>query len=222
MINSVVYIVTVKERAEEVVANFNKNNMDSCKIGGMCLLNLDRTGHMVAGVEVTASKETLLNYLCDKWVDEVFFSLPVNADYPQELIDSITDMGIVVHVQVEQMYLKEWQHQVVEKYAGTTVRTLSMTMATRRELFWKRALDIVGGLIGCIFTGVLTLIICPMIYIKSPGPIFFTQTRVGKNGKKFKIYKFRSMYMHAEARKAELMAQNRVQSDLMFKLEFDP
>jgi lipopolysaccharide/colanic/teichoic acid biosynthesis glycosyltransferase len=61
-----------------------------------------------------------------------------------------------------------------------------------------------------------------MIYIKSPGPIFFKQTRVGKNGKKFQIYKFRSMYLDAEARKAELMAQNRVQGGLMFKLEYDP
>ena len=222
IVNSVVYIVTVKERAEEVVDHFKKNNMDSCKIGGMCLLDRDQTGCTVAGVQVTASQETLLDYLCDKWVDEVFFSLPVNAVYPQELIDSITDMGIVVHVQVEQMYLKEWQHQVVEEYAGTAVRTLSMTMATPQELFWKRAVDIVGGIAGCILTLILAVIIGPMIYIKSPGPIFFTQTRVGKNGKKFKIYKFRSMYMDAEARKAELMAQNRVQSDLMFKLEFDP
>jgi lipopolysaccharide/colanic/teichoic acid biosynthesis glycosyltransferase len=61
-----------------------------------------------------------------------------------------------------------------------------------------------------------------MIYIKSPGPIFFKQTRVGKNGKLFKMYKFRSMYLDAEARKAELMAQNRIQGSLMFKLEYDP
>ena len=86
----------------------------------------------------------------------------------------------------------------------------------------KRTLDIVGGLVGCILTGMLTLVIGPMIYLKSPGPIFFTQTRVGMNGRKFKIYKFRSMYLDAEARKAELMAQNRGQGSLMFKLEYDP
>jgi lipopolysaccharide/colanic/teichoic acid biosynthesis glycosyltransferase len=155
-------------------------------------------------------------------VDEVFFSLPVNAPYPAELIDLITEMGIVVHVQVEQMYVEEWQHQTVEKFAGTTVRTLSMSMATPHELFWKRALDILGGIVGCLFTLILTVIIGPMIYIKSPGPIFFKQTRVGKNGKLFKMYKFRSMYLDAEARKAELMAQNRVGGGLMFKLDYDP
>ena len=55
-----------------------------------------------------------------------------------------------------------------------------------------------------------------------PGSIFFAQERVGKNGKKFKMYKFRSMYMDAEERKAELMKQNRVSDGMMFKLDFDP
>jgi lipopolysaccharide/colanic/teichoic acid biosynthesis glycosyltransferase len=86
----------------------------------------------------------------------------------------------------------------------------------------KRGLDIIGGIIGCLLTLVLTVIIGPMIYIKSPGPIFFAQTRVGKNGKQFKMYKFRSMYLDAEERKAELMAENRVGSGLMFKLDYDP
>ena len=48
------------------------------------------------------------------------------------------------------------------------------------------------------------------------------QTRVGKNGKMFQMYKFRSMYMDAEERKAELMKENRVQDGMMFKLDFDP
>ena len=61
-----------------------------------------------------------------------------------------------------------------------------------------------------------------MIYKASPGPILFSQMRVGKNGKQFRIYKFRSMYMDAEKRKKELMEQNRVKDGMMFKMEFDP
>ena len=83
-------------------------------------------------------------------------------------------------------------------------------------------MDILGGIIGCGATLVLTLILGPIIYIKSPGPIFFTQTRVGKHGREFKLYKFRSMYMDAEKRKTELMEQNKIQGGLMFKIEDDP
>ena len=110
----------------------------------------------------------------------------------------------------------------LEKGAGKTVLTIGMNMATPAQLLLKRCMDIVGGLVGCLITAVLTLFIGPMIYIQSPGPIFFAQTRVGKNGKLFKMYKFRSMYLDAEARKAELMAENRVGGGLMFKLDFDP
>ena len=86
----------------------------------------------------------------------------------------------------------------------------------------KRSLDIIGGLAGCILTGIIFIFVAPAIYIQSPGPIFFSQIRVGKNGKKFKMYKFRSMYMDAEERKKELMKDNRVEDGMMFKLEFDP
>lgn len=216
------YVVTTSDRVGHIVSQIQKDQLGAYQIHGICLLDCDMAGEEVLGVPVTANKKDLLDYLCDKWVDEVFVSLPVASAYPEELINDITEMGIVVHVCVEQMKVEPWQHQTIEKVAGLTARTLSMTMATPQELFWKRALDIFGGIVGCIITGVLTLVIGPAIYIQSPGPIFFKQTRVGKNGKKFQMYKFRSMYLDAEARKAELMKENRVKDGMMFKLEFDP
>ena len=72
-----------------------------------------------------------------------------------------------------------------------------------------------------LLTGIIFIFVAPIIYIKSPGPIFFKQMRIGKNGKKFNIYKFRSMYMDAEARKAELMSQNKMDG-FMFKMDYDP
>ena len=73
-----------------------------------------------------------------------------------------------------------------------------------------------------LLTGIIFIFVAPIIYIKSPGPIFFKQVRIGKNGKKFNIYKFRSMYMDAEERKAELMKDNKLGDGKMFKLDFDP
>ena len=81
--------------------------------------------------------------------------------------------------------------------------------------------DILGGLVGLAITGILTLFIAPAIRLDSPGPVFFAQTRVGKNGRRFKIYKFRSMYQDAEQRKKELERENEVKG-LMFKMDNDP
>ena len=218
----VMYFITTADRAERIIDRFRNNNLDNNQVVGMCVLDQDCTGRMIAGIPVTASAENVVKHLCDKWVDEVMVSVSASYPYPDKLISTLAQMGIVVHVEMEHMDVEEWQHQSIQKVAGTTVRTLSMTLATPQQLAAKRALDIVGGLAGCVFTGLLTLVIGPLIYIKSPGPIFFTQTRVGKNGRKFKIYKFRSMYLDAEDRKAELMDQNRMQGGLMFKLEYDP
>lgn len=220
--HSAVYFVTTSDRAEDVIKHFQKHNMGEYVIQGVCILDRDCVGQTISGVPVTSTQETVLEYLCDKWIDAAYVAVPTNHPYPASLITSVAEMGIVVHVEMEHLKTEEWQHQTIEKVAGSTVRTLSMTMATPRQLFLKRALDILGGIVGCILTGILVLIIGPIIYIKSPGPIFFAQTRVGKNGKKFKLYKFRSMYLDAEERKAELMKQNRVKDGMMFKLDFDP
>ncbi|MBR5127754.1 MAG: sugar transferase, partial [Roseburia sp.] len=112
-------------------------------------------------------------------------------------------------------------NKVVEKCGPYLVLTSSMCIATPRQLFIKRCMDIVGSLVGLLITGIAFLIFAPIIKKQSPGPIFFSQTRVGKNGRQFKIYKFRSMYTDAEERKKELMEQNKMQG-LMFKMDDDP
>ncbi|WP_071516428.1 sugar transferase [Geitlerinema sp. PCC 9228] len=83
----------------------------------------------------------------------------------------------------------------------------------------KRAMDIVGGLVGLSITAVLFPVIAIAIKLDSPGPIFFRQIRCGLLGKRFWLWKFRSMCADAEARKGEV--KNQVQGPL-FKNENDP
>ena len=106
-------------------------------------------------------------------------------------------------------------------YPGKLLSQLMETGVTV-HLGLAKVMDIMGGLVGCTITVLLLPFVGTAIYLASPGPIFFAQERVGKNGKRFKMYKFRSMYMDAEARKAELMKDNRLGDGKMFKLDFDP
>ena len=91
-----------------------------------------------------------------------------------------------------------------------------------RDVIIKRIMDIAAGLILFIAMCIAFPFVALGIMIQAPGPIFFKQTRIGKNGRRFDIYKFRSMYMDAEERKAELMKQNEMGSDFMFKMKDDP
>lgn len=87
--------------------------------------------------------------------------------------------------------------------------------------YFKRVIDILGATVGLLFTAIAFVFIAPAIVIESKGPIFFSQTRVGLNGRKFKFYKFRSMNSDAEARKKDLMCNNIMQGP-MFKMVDDP
>lgn len=83
-------------------------------------------------------------------------------------------------------------------------------------------MDICGGLVGSFITLLLCLIIGPIMYKKSPGPIFYKQERIGQNGRRFYMYKFRSMVLNADDLKKDLMAQNRIKDGMMFKVKDDP
>ena len=189
---------------------------------GVVLVDQDRTGRKIHGVPVVSSLANAAEYVCREWFDEVLIVLPEGREIPQKVFDAFTEMGITIHVKIADVNEMQGKNQIVERMGNYTVITTCINMASAGELILKRIMDICGGLVGCILTGIIFLFVAPAIYIKSPGPIFFSQYRVGKNGRKFKIYKFRSMYMDAEERKKELMKQNRVSDGLMFKMENDP
>ena len=216
------YIVTNYDLASKVIQNVKEHNYNRYNINGLILIDKDMTGKEIAGVQVVADLNNAPSFICQQWVDEVFVNVDETYPYPQELIEELLEMGMPVHVNLAKVRSTPGQKQFVEAIGGYTVLTTTMNYATDRQALAKRVLDILGGLVGCFLTGIIFIFIAPAIYISSPGPIFFSQTRIGKNGKPFKMYKFRSMYMDAEERKAELMAQNKMSDGRMFKLDFDP
>ena len=83
-------------------------------------------------------------------------------------------------------------------------------------------MDILGGTVGSMITLVIALFIWPIMHKKSPGPIFYKQERIGQNGRRFYMYKFRSMVLNADELKKDLMDQNRIKDGMMFKVKDDP
>lgn len=215
-------IVTAESMIETVVGNIKNNNYEGFHIIGVAVLDKDMVGESVDGVSVVAHASNVADFACREWVDEVFINLPAEVPLCEDLINQFVEMGIAVHLKLAKASSLSGQKQIVERMGNYTVLTTCVNVANSRQMFLKRLMDICGGIAGCIATGILFLIVAPCIYIKSPGPIFFSQVRVGKNGKKFKIYKFRSMYLDAEERKKELMEKNRVSDGMMFKLDYDP
>ena len=215
-------IITCKDIASTVLANINNYNYEGFQVSGIVIEDANMTGDDIDGIPVVSDIKHVVDYICHKWVDEVFINLPRDSFTLEKTVDNFMEMGITVHQNLVDITVLNEQKQRVERMGGYTVLTTSINMASSRQLFMKRAMDIAGGLIGCIIAGFLYLVLAPCIYFHSPGPILFSQVRVGKNGKKFKIYKFRSMYMDAEKRKKELLAQNRIKDGMMFKMDHDP
>ncbi len=86
----------------------------------------------------------------------------------------------------------------------------------------KRLIDIVAAILLLILLSPLFVVIMILIYQSSPGPVFYKQTRVGRWGKLFTMWKFRSMYPDADVRLKEMMAQNEMTGGVIFKMKNDP
>ena len=122
--------------------------------------------------------------------------------------------------------------RMLEIYATERFRTTGSAQRMRfRLVAWvirnklrdnvKRVFDTLVALGAIMVLWPVMLITAVLVKLDSPGPVLFKQTRVGKWGKPFQCYKFRSMYIDAEARKAELMAQNEADG-VVFKMKNDP
>jgi len=215
-----VLLVATKENAQEIVCQLHENANDSMKIAGMVLVDSAMDMESIAGVPVVETIDGAAKYICREWIDEVLIEADA-VSRSEKLIKQCREMGVVVHEQLH-MQSEEGQKRFVEKLAGYTVLTSTINYATPLQVLIKRMLDIAGGLVGCILALIIIAIVGPKIKKESPGPILYAQERVGENGKRFKCYKIRSMYLDADERKKELMSQNRVADGMMFKLDFDP
>ena len=217
-----VLVVTLKERAADTMANVVAKSDWMRRLDGIVILDEDMTGQKIDNIPVVANVHTMMRFIKNEIVDEVY----IDADYRtresmKPMVMELEDMGVTVNLKLEILdSYKDFDSKL--GYIGSVpVITFANRMYDWKDLFVKRCIDIVGALVGLVIMGIAMIFVGPAIKIESKGPLFFKQQRVGKNGRYFSIYKFRSMYIDAEERKKDLMAQNEM-SGLMFKMKDDP
>ena len=217
-----IMLIGAKENYRDMVDIFLANEYSQFYVEAVVITDSDDIEDLTyRNVPIVVGEANVIEYLQEHWIDEALFCIPHRVRMPDDLLENFKIMGVTTHLKLARLE-NERVSQIIETIEGYTVLSTSVAMASPIQLLIKRTMDILGGLVGVIFTGILFVFIAPIIFIKSPGPIFFTQIRMGKNGRKFKLYKFRSMYMDAEERKKELMEKNNIKGGLMFKMDNDP
>ena len=155
-------------------------------------------------------------------VDEVIFCLPRDLilDAEEHFLD-LEEMGITVRMVLDFYELRNSKRELGLFHGELPILTFHSKCLDPQQLLGKRLIDIAGAFIGLSITVLLFPFIALAIKLDSPGPLLFGQERVGECGRKFTCWKFRSMYIDAEERKQELMAQNEM-NGAIFKIKDDP
>lgn len=217
--NDRLLVVTLKENASDIIDQFRNTLLK--RVVGLVILDEDAQGSMINGCQVIGKRDNLLDTHKDYVYDQVFLHIPYDYDFPlEEIILGFEHMGIPVNLNVDVFGLK-----AEDKEIGTLGDYHVITFQDRSRKFFpqmiKRIMDILGSVIGIMLTIILTVFLAPAIKLTSKGPVFFSQIRVGMNGRRFKIYKFRSMVVDAEEQKELLCDQNEMDG-YMFKIKDDP
>lgn len=217
-----ILIFTTEDKAEQICDNIHQSNAWNMNIIGIVLVENTNYIKDINGVAVVADYSSMIDYVKKNVVDEVFIHITSNEKVSiKHLIKELEIMGITVDLNINLFELDIPAQRQIEKVGGYYAVSFVPKMHSFKQIFFKRIMDIVGAVIGLAITAIVTVFLAPVLLLESPGPLFFSQVRVGKNGRRFKIYKFRSMYTNAEERKKELMDQNEMDG-LMFKMENDP
>ncbi len=215
-------VVTYSDRVDSLVKRVHKRSEWNRKIDGLVILDKNMTGEEINGIPVVAGSKDMMDYVKLQIMDEVLLDVPMDEYHNlKDRLMELESMGVIVNLSINQLDDFDEFKKTLGMIGDVPVVRFANVFHEDNKLLIKRLIDIVGALIGIVLTVVVTIVLAPILLIESPGPLFFKQKRVGRNGRYFYMYKFRSMYRDAEERKKDLMDQNEM-NGLMFKMTDDP
>lgn len=216
-----VLVISEKDKLDETIERILKDLPIGYQLTAIAVLDEDMTGKKCKEIPIVANRENLMETAKQLAFDEVFIRAENESNSKvRQMINDFEAMGVGCHYSID---IIGWSNgeSSVGKFSNFTVVTYTAYRVDYQRRMVKRLIDIMGGIVGLCITGILFPFVALAIRLDSPGPILFSQTRIGKNGRRFRFYKFRSMYIDAEARKKELQKENEIKG-LMFKMENDP
>ena len=216
-------LVSTREEAADVIRSLKSHPDWNSILVGVILLGGKKQEKVLEGVPVVAGEKELIDYIIHHNVDEVFFTYS-GVEKDEKSINWIREIqmtGILVDVNIGIFNIVDNGTRTLNRVGNYSVVSFARNVISTRGMIIKRFMDIIGGMVGMILFGISAVILVPIIRLDSPGPALFSQVRIGRNGRKFKLYKYRSMYTNAEALKTDLAGKNEM-SGPMFKIKDDP
>lgn len=214
-----VLLVGLNPRSEEVAHIIRAHPHWGLQLLGFVAPNGERP-ETFAGAPVLGAADDLPGILQEQVVDEVIFILSRRQlDEFEESILLCSELGVRARVALFFPHMKA--RVVLEELEGIPLLTFTNTPAAPFPTFVKQLLDVAFAALGLVLLAPVMAAVAVAIKLTSRGPVLFTQQRCGLNGRRFTLYKFRTMVAGAELRMEEVAHLNRVNGPA-FKAERDP
>ena len=228
-LRNVLVVIGSKQAAKDLISAIQHDPEATVKVMGCLDLDLETVGEdVIAGIKVIGTLEQLEDILTTHVVDEVTFVMPVDMIWDAEKYFHMAEaVGVQIRV-VPPWQLRKflasrplYYSMNYEHFFHTPTFVLSSTPQYRVTFPIKTAVDYLFAGMSLILLSPFFLMIACAIKMCSPGPVFFKQVRVGLNGRKFTVYKFRTMVVNAEAMLPDLLKLNEA-NGVVFKIKDDP
>ncbi|MGC1424411.1 MAG: sugar transferase [Terracidiphilus sp.] len=170
--------------------------------------------------DVVGTLDTLFQLARKQFVDEIFFTTPCERSFVQDVLEKSRMHGVDLRV-VPDLYAGLAWNSPIEYIGQFPTIPLHRGQVPELGFIFKRVLDVIFSILFFLILSPFLIVIAIAIKLESHGPVFYASERIGKKGRVFRCYKFRTMVRDAEKRRTEIMHMNE-RDGVLFKITNDP
>ena len=223
-----ILIIGGKERAKDVIDAIGERLGAGYNVIGCIGLDEDKIGKSVKnGIKYIGKTNQIKAILQKEVVDEIIFAIPLNLiNKAEKHIATAEELGVSVRIipdwQIHRLMYRPGKSRIqIEDFLGIPTMSFLSSPVEKGEILMKNAVDYLCAVVLFAVCLPLFIVISIAIKLSSEGPVFFKQERCGLNGRRFMVYKFRTMVVDAERKLEQLNAYNESDGPV-FKINKDP